>query len=201
MYGAEAAADAIAAWKIFSDAFTEFPYGVAIYVIPTQHGPANLLRIAPTKLKPGMILFPYDAYKTWCGPYPPEVVCSQFRVMAAKWRTGLERLSRAAALASPAKQKSAQRELAIARTCLNHFASTANQIEFYLLRDGPLRSAGRMSEILKEEMQISRDQYFVARGESLVGYEASNHYYYTPLDLVEKMLNCEWIDRALHRQK
>jgi hypothetical protein len=46
-------------------------------------------------------------------------------------------------------------------------------------------------------MELSRKQYFVARNESLIGYEASNHYYYTPLDLVEKMLNCDWLERGL----
>jgi hypothetical protein len=149
-----------------------------------------------------MILFPYDAYKNWCGPYPPTVVLSQFRSLSDKWRKGLERLERAAAAAPQSKRKISQRELAIGRTCLNHFESTANQVEFYLLRDGPASasSRSRMLEIVQHEMKLSREQYFVARGESLIGYEASNHYYYTPLDLVEKMLNCEGIERVLRRE-
>ena len=57
-----------------------------------------------------------------------------------------------------------------------------------------------MLEIVQDEMDLSRRQYFVARGESLIGYEASNHYYYTPLDLVEKMLNCDWIERKLRQE-
>ena len=27
----------------------------------------------------------------------------------------------------------------------------------------------------------------------MIGYEASNHYYYTPIDLLEKVLNCEHV--------
>src|SRR5690606_35257967 len=112
-----------------------------------------------------------------------------FRALAAKWSKGLERLEVAVGRASEAKQASAQRELAIARTCLNHFESTANQVEFYMLRDGlPLLEATarteaqrRMLQIIRAEMELSRKQYFVARNESLIGYEASNHYYYTPL--------------------
>jgi hypothetical protein len=207
MYGAAVADEAVAAWKAFSEAFVEFPYGVAIYIIPTQHGPANLLRLTPTKLKPGMILFPYDAYKSWSGAYPPDVVRSQFRKVAAKWRTGLEKLERVAAKVPPTKRKAAQRELAIARTCHNHFESTANQVEFYMLRDRlPELSAAegasarrRMLEIVEQERLLSREQYFVARGESLIGYEASNHYYYTPLDLVEKMLNCEHVEQQIRK--
>jgi hypothetical protein len=208
MYGQAGAADAVAAWKAFSEAFQEFPYGVAVYIIPTQYGPANLLRLKPVNLKPGMILFPYDAYKSWSGAYPPDAVRSQFRTMATKWRGGLEKLERAVSRATAVKRKTAERELAIARTCYNHFESTANQIEFYLLRDSlpqleaaeRNRAQGRMSEIVRSEMELSRKQYFVAKGESLIGYEASNHYYYTPLDLVEKLLNCDWIERKLRQE-
>jgi hypothetical protein len=208
MYGAAMADESVAAWKAFSEAFLEFPYGVAIYVIPTQHGPANLLRLKPTNLKAGMILFPYDAYKSWSGAYPPDVVRSQFRKMAAKWRTGLETLERVVAQAPLTKKKHAERELAIAKTCQIHFESTANQVEFYLLRDRlpdlsgdeRKRAQQRMIGIARHERDLSREQYFVARGESLIGYEASNHYYYTPLDLVENMLNCEHLERQIRKE-
>jgi hypothetical protein len=208
MYGAAMADEAVAAWETFSDAFLEFPYGVAIYIIPTQHGPANLLRPKPTNLKAGMILFPYDAYKSWSGAYPPDIVRSQFRKLAAKWRTGLDMLERVVAKAPATKKRAAERELAIARTCHIHFESTANQVEFYLLRDGlpqmtveeKGRSRKRMIEIIRQERDLSRAQYFVARNESLIGYEASNHYYYTPLDLVEKMLNCEYLEQQMRKE-
>lgn len=208
MYGPAAAEDAIAAWVAFGEAFREYPYGIAVYVIPTQHGPANPLRLKATGLEPGMILFPYDAYKKWSGAYPPDVVRSQFRKLAAKWRAGLDRLEGAAERASPVKRQHARRELAIAKTCQHHFESTANQVEFYLLRDGlASRGAGgreqarrRMLEIARAEMELSRWQYYVAKSESLIGYEASNHYFYTPLDLVEKMLNCEWVERQLRNE-
>ena len=50
IYGRLAAGDALRAWDIFSEAFQSFPYGVAIYVLPLQHGPANPLRLLPTGL-------------------------------------------------------------------------------------------------------------------------------------------------------
>ena len=40
-YGAQAAAGAVDAWARFSKAFELYPYSVAIYTIPTQHGPAT----------------------------------------------------------------------------------------------------------------------------------------------------------------
>jgi len=192
-YGAKAAALAIKAWQQFSDAFQEFPYGVAIYVIPVQHGPANLLRTHPTGHKPGMILFPHDGLKVWCGRYPPEVVQSQFNKMAARWKEGLAQFEKAAAAASASKRQNAAIDMAIAKTCYHHFQSVANQVEFYRLRDAGSTDKARMRALAESEIQLARQQFPVARDWSVVGYEASNHYYYTPLDLVEKVLNCRQI--------
>ena len=94
IYGPSAAKDALRAWDIFSDAFQSFPYGVAIYVLPVQHGPANPLRLRPTGLAPGMMLFPYDAYKTWKGVYPAETVQQLMAKLASRWAQGLELLTK-----------------------------------------------------------------------------------------------------------
>ena len=178
-YGAQRAPQVVEAWRIFSEAFTEFPYGVQVYLIPTQHGPANLLRLEPTGQAPGMILFPHDALKAWCGPYPPEVVLSQFTKLATRWREGLTLLERAAPQATE--------DLDVARTCYHHFLSVAHQVEFYLRRGG---DSQRLRQLAEAEIELARLQYPVARRNSTIAYEATNHYYYRPLDLVEKVLNC-----------
>jgi hypothetical protein len=198
LYGPDLAGEAIRAWEIFSDAFHSFPYGVAIYVLPLQHGPANPLRLRPTKLAPGMILFPYDALQSWKGAYPPATVQSLLAELARRWSEGVAVLERIAGGAG----KAAALELAIARTCHAHFESTANQVEFYVLRDqsatAPVRR--RMLEIASRELELARRQYLVARDESRIAYEASNHYYYTPADLLEKMLNCQQVIEELRTE-
>jgi hypothetical protein len=247
-YGRVAAPEIRAAWRQFSEAFREFPYGVAIYTIPTQHGPANLLRLHPTSLRAGMILFPHDDLKSWCGAYPPKAVFEQFSRLAAAWQKGLETFRSGAAKAAAAKMATAQADLAIAETCYNHFQSVANQVEFYMLRERATagartetaqrqdsagihgdREAGhapaqrqvtaaghataargtelapgpdkaRMRAILKQEIDLARRQYRCARLNSTIAYEASNHYYYTPLDLVEKILNCRQLLAALQAE-
>jgi hypothetical protein len=197
IYGTAGANDALKAWDIFSEAFQSFPYGVAIYVVPVQHGPANPLRLHATGLRPGMMLFPYDAYNAWRGVYPATTVQQLMSKLARRWGEGVAALEKIDA----AGRKEAGLELAIARTCHTHFESTANQVEFYLLRDeAPTATATRVSvirarliEIAERERELARLQYAVTRDESLIGYEASNHYYYTPIDLLEKVLNCEHV--------
>jgi hypothetical protein len=198
-YGKAAAAGMAQAWRQFSDAFREFPYGVHVYKIPTQHGPANPLRLQATGYRAGIMLFPYDDYKGWSGAYPPDVAQKQFAKMAVLWNVGVESMEGTLDKAPPRKRRYAELDLAIAKTCFHHFQSTANQIEFYLLRDGPRTPASlaRMRAITEREIELAQRQFRLARDHSVIGYEASNHYYYSPLDLVEKTLNCRYVIREL----
>lgn len=194
-YGQGAAALVLEAWKGFSEAFEEFPYSVDIYTIPTQHGPANLLRPSATGVKSSMILFPQDDYKSWCGEYPPAVVRDQFSKLADLWERALPAFRRAVELVPEVKRSGAVEDLAIAETCYIHFRSTANQIEFYTLRDSrhTADSVARMRELAKQEIDLARRLYGLARQHSVVGFEASNHYFYRPSDLLEKILNCQYL--------
>jgi len=202
-YGALAADDVLEAWKLFSRAFSEYPMdgGALVYRIPTQHGPANLLRLRPTGYKAGMILFPYDDYTSWVGPYPVEAVESQFAKMADKWRPGLNHFRKALAKVPPDRLEIAQKDLGIAETCYLHFQSVANQIRFYQLRDRWLSAkdearaqlAKTMAKIAAQEMNLAKRQYAIAKRDSMIAFEASNHYYYRPLALVEKVLNCQYV--------
>lgn len=204
-YGKAAAPSVIEAWRQFSEAFKQFPFGNRTldigltYIIPTQHGPANLLRIQPTGYRSSMMLFPYDDFRAWCGDYPPETVQKQFAKLAALWNNGLTTLRRVLPDVVAHKRRLAELDLAIAETCYHHFQSTANQLEFYILREksADKESLARMRVIAEQEIELARRQYPIARDHSVIAYEASNHYYYTPLDLVEKVLNCREVIREL----
>jgi hypothetical protein len=129
------------------------------------------------------------------------VVQKQFTKLADLWKTGLSSMQAGMKRASLRKRAAAEQDFAIALTCYNHFKSVANQVEFYLLRDKLALERGedlskakaRMREIVRDEMQLAREQYDVATRHSIIGYEASNHYYYRPLNLVEKVLNCQQV--------
>ena len=193
--GAKAAPLILEAWRGFSEAFELYPYSVAIYTIPTQHGPANLLRATPTGVRNSMILFPQDDYKSWAGKYPPAVVQREFSRMADLWEKALPAFRRAVPLVPDRHRERAVEDLAIAETCHIHFRSTANQVEFYILRDAPhtAQSLARMREIAKDEIELARRQYGFARRHSVIAYEASNNYYYRPADLLEKIVNCQYL--------
>jgi hypothetical protein len=60
--------------------------------------------------------------------------------------------------------------------------------------------AGRLRALAEAELALARRQYDVARRTATIGYEATNHYYYRPLDLVEKVLNCRQVLARLDRR-
>jgi len=194
-YGDRARPLVLEAWRKFSEAFEQFPYSVDIYTIPTQHGPANLLRASPTGVSSSMILFPQDDYKHWSGEYSPIIVRDQFIKVAALWEQALPVFRQAIELVPAALRPAALEDLAIASVCGIHFRSVANQVEFYLLRDGRRTpdTLARMRAVAGQEIDLSRRLYELARRYSVIAFEASNHYFYRPADLLEKIVSCRYL--------
>ncbi len=203
-YGKNSAPDVINAWDVFSLAFTEFPYGLSIYYAPMNYGPSNPLYIEPTGKKATMLGFPFDKLDQWRGIYPDEVLADQFEKLADGWETGLPYFEKAIANSkSPDQKANAIEDHRFAITAWIHFKSTANQIRFTMARDSLLTEDLEQKEleaklktiknIAMDEKQLARQMYLISKEDSRIGYEASNHYYYFPLDFVEKVINCEYI--------
>jgi hypothetical protein len=190
-FGPAAAPHVVAAWEQFSDAFAEFPFDImTVYVGPQQMGPANLLWRAATGYRATMVGFPYDDLEGWAAIYPPDVYLGQWRKIADGWAEGLRTLTRARAVApSPALDA----EWRVAEAAYLHFCSVANQVEFVMVRD---QDRARTRELLTDEETLARRLFDIVDGDSRIGFEATNHYYYTRLDLVEKVLNCRWLARG-----
>lgn len=216
-YG-EAAAPAVRrAWSAFSKAFEEFPFSIqVVYAGPMQLGPANLLYPEGTGYHATMVGIPYDNVDGWRAAYPADVFAGQFERVAEGWNVGLDHLRRAVAGAAGNEQKSRLNEsLRLAEAAYTHFKSVANQVRFVQARDALLAEkalparrshADRIRAIVGEEIELATRLLRLARMDSRIGYEASNHYYYYPLDLVEKVVNCryvvdDWLPRQLADQR
>jgi len=205
-FGPEGAPHARKAWTAFSNAFREFPFHAGVvYRCPAQYGPSNLLYASPTNYAATMIGFPYDDVKGWRGPYPADVFAGQFAKVAAGWEEGIAALEQAVAKTPPDRAADARAELGFARAALCHFQSVANQVRFTVARDALLDkdkslSAAERKErveeirrIVHDEIDIARRLFTLARQDSRIGFEASNQYYYLPIDLAEKVINCRYI--------
>ena len=207
-YGPRAAPLVRKAWTAFSRAMEAYPYHTAVlYYGPQQLGPANLLFAAPTGYHATMVGFPYDDLSRWRGIYPPAVFIDQFDSLARGWKKGLDLFGAAVSRAAGAGRTHAGEDLGLAWAAYLHFASTADQARFVLARDSLLAAGNGSPEalrlkkeiggILDREIARARKLYDITRADSRVGFEASNQYYYFPQDLIEKVIDCEYVRRRL----
>ncbi len=207
-YGEEAAPLARRAWRAFSEAFREFPYdGRVVYNGPQQMGAANPWLVTPSGYRATMVGIPYDDLDGWRGPYPREVFAAQFERVATGWAEGLDLLAQALEKTSGAARVTAASDLRLARAAHAHFASVANQARFVIARDALARDGlsaeeraslrKTIRELARDEIELARRQFELSWLDSRLGFEASNHYFYVPLDCVEKVISCEYALDAL----
>lgn len=195
LYG-PAASVVRAAWTAFSRAFEQFPFDTnVIYGGPLQVGPANLLHPTPTGFGATMVGFPYDDLETWRGQYPAEVFIAQLDLLAGGWLSGLDALAQVENLPLEPPHREAFEDLRrVAMAAYAHFQSAANQARFIHSRDGD-RDPAVLRRVIANEMELARRMADLSRQDSRIGYEASNHYYYYPLDFIEKVVSCDFLLR------
>jgi len=193
------------AWRTFSEAFTEFPFhGGLVYASPVNFGPMNLLFAAPTGYRATMVGLPYDDLDGWRAVYPPDVYIGQFEKVVAGFEKGVRLLREAARNASGADARALTREASVAEATALHYRSCANQARFVLDRANPAGSRDEIRGVLEDEIEAAQRLYALQRADSRIGFESSNHYYYVPLDLAEKAMNCRdlldhWLPGAAGR--
>lgn len=203
-YGNSAVTPVREAWSAFSQAFTEFPYnGTVLYAGPHQSGPANPLYLQPTGYGATMVGIPYDDLTSWRAIYPAEVLADQFAKVAGGWAEGLNRLRDAQSRATGQGRQHLDEDVRLAEAALTHFQSAANQVRFVMTRnalletkpDDPKRKEllSRMRECTADEMIQAHRLYLLTKQDPRIGFEASNHYYYLPTDLLEKLINCAFV--------
>lgn len=211
-FGAALAPAAVEAWEQFSLAFHEFPFHVGVvYSGPQQLGPANLLWATPTGYHATMVGFAYDDLDAWRAIYPSEVFIGQLDKVADGLMEALKELDVSIGeqlkTASKAQRRSLDDERRMAETAAIHFRSTANQARFVVARQAA-RATGNgavvkvpratMQRTLENEILLARRLHELQSSDSRIGFEASNHYFYVPIDLAEKVLNCRHLLSKLY---
>ena len=203
-FGQLLAPQVVSAWQRYSKAFCQFPFhGSLVYNAPLQLGPANLLWGQPTGYRASMVGFPYDDLDAWRAVYPAEVFVSQFEKVAAGFEQAQAEL--AASFQTCRGQLSAEhrtalsQELSVGEAAGIHFRSTANQARFILARrrleaaesrTEAEAAAEELERVLRAELGLARRLHRLQSRDPRLGFEASNQYYYVPVDLAEKVINC-----------
>lgn len=180
-----------AALHAFSEAFDNYPFHIGTaYNAPQHYAPANLFHAAPSGFAATMVGFPYDDLDAWRSVFPRETYIKQLKLLSDRWNEGLGLLQNAVEGVS-ISPKTAQL-LRCARTCGNHFRATYLNCLFVLLREDPKTDA-TLEEILEESESIALESAKLLAQDATLGYESSNHYFYTANSLFEKIINCRYI--------
>jgi hypothetical protein len=195
-YGAAGKA-VVAAWQQFSKAFSQFPYNIGVvYFAPLQAGPSNLLWENPTGYAATMVGLGYDDLKKWRSIYPEEVFVKQLRTVAKGFRDAIAQLQNSTSTYNLSKElrQALDKEINVAESVAIHYDSIANQAEIIMLRDGQSIDKNKdLSTLLKSEIRLAKQMAELQCKDSRLGFEASNHYFYVPADLVEKVINCRYL--------
>lgn len=213
-FGSAAAPHIVEAWTAFSNAFREYPYhGGTLYSGPQQMGPANPLWAEPTGYGATMVGFPYDDLERWRSVYPPDVFARQFQIMADGFDHALAKLNTAIAGidVDAAKKPALESELLVAEACAIHFRSVENQTRFVMARNALATTEFKddskplfdiIENSLRSEKELAKRLLTLQCRDSRLGFEASNHYFYVPMDLAAKVINCDdLLNRWLPEQR
>ena len=206
-FGQDLAPQVVRAWQDYSRAFREFPFhGGLVYSAPMQVGPANLLWGEPTGYAASMVGFPYDDLDGWRAVYPPEVFVGQFDKVASGFEPTFAEMTKAFQAfrdkLTAEQRAAALKELNVGEAAAIHFRTVANQARFILARrrlagaksqDDAQSACDELEGLLRAEMGLARRLHAIQSRDSRIGFEATNQYYYVPVDLAEKVINCHYL--------
>jgi hypothetical protein len=143
-----------------------------------------------------MVGMPYDDVPSWTSPYPPEIWAKQMQKVADGFERGCEDWLRAVeAMPDPGRKAYALREAGLFRAATLHFASSVDQYRFVKARDRGDRR--EMLAIAERECARAKEELELVRADSRIGYESSNHYFFIPQDIREKILCCRISESAV----
>ena len=207
-YGRQAAPFVTRAWKLFSEALADFPHrGLTLYRDPQYMGPANLFYTKP--------MFKYcsetedmlDEFRSMC---PAGVFIDRMEHTAEGIAQGCKLLERAVRKARGAQKHCLKIDLGRARAVAIHCASSANQARFVDARNRMASAKSpedrtaciaTMRRAVQQERKAVERLLPIVQRDATIGYEFSNHYFYIPQDLIEKLINLHYVDRWLDGQE
>ncbi len=183
----------------FCAAFDSFPFHIGVlYKGPQQMGPATPLRLEPSGMRATMTCWPYDDTEAWRSIYPPEVFETLTKTMSEKWAAGLEKLEKI----DPACESGVIldiRDCAEAAYCC--LRAMFVQTRFNRLRGDISGNREELISLAEEEKSLALRLADVQAHDPCVGFESTNHYFYTRSSLLEAALSCAAVIDALRERE
>lgn len=178
--------------KMICEGFESYPFTVnSLYFSPCSLGPANLWSLSSDQKTSTMVCFSYDDYESWIHPYPIDIYLKLYKDMLNKWEEGLSILKEA-------QKTAAVKELILmAESAYIHFKSSYNHTLYAIYKRDIKNNCEKLMNVIIEEKENAKCLISLMAKDSRIGFEASNHYFYTQNILKEKVINLEKIETEL----
>ena len=196
--GAELGSVVYEAQQRLSNAFSHYPFHIdTLYYGPQNFGPMAPFFLHKTDYRATMVGFPFDDITGWCGIYPAEAYEEEYRQLTEGWREGVSLLEK-----YEGKNSELDELILISKAILCQYESAYHHIQFVRYRGtdaGKTNVFGKteMIRVIREEMATVQKLIELRLKDSRIGYESSNHYFYTLQDLKEKLVNLNWCEKSL----
>ena len=178
--------------KLFCEGFREYPFaGNVLYFSAKNLGPANLWSLTPNDNPSGMVSYGFDDIERYAKPYPIDIYLSQFNKLLEKWNEGCKLLE------SVKDNEIAAEVLLYARFATLQLYSDVVHTRYVLAKRRLPESKDEMLAIFTEEREIIKEQFVLMEKSPLIGYETSNHYFFTDREYIEKIINLNGLEKEL----
>lgn len=179
--------------KLMCEAYREYPFSMeVIYCSPKNMGVANRWSLTPNDNKSCMVGWSYDDIERYAKPYPADVLVSQFEKVVKGWEDGCRLLEGAAGTSEAADEL-----LLFAKVALNHFKAEVLHSKYVLAKKKLPGSKAEMSEIFAKERELCLELLELLPKSTFIGFETSNHYFYTERDIIEKLIQLDGLEAEL----
>lgn len=168
------------------DGFREYPFsGAHMYSSPQNIGPANMWSLRADKKMSGMICNSWDDYKKWMAQFPYEIFISQTEKMLVLWKEGTEILK------SIKGDERVDELIRMAEVSYIHLESDLVHTKYAHLKADLKKNREELISLMEYEKERTKKLISLVMEDGRIGFEASNHYYYTANLLKEKIINMD----------
>ena len=173
--------------KAICDGFREYAFSVDhLYFSPQTLGPYNMWTPYPDEKPSTMVCFAYDDFEKWAQKYPYEVFTSQSEKLLVGWARGIEILKEA-----EGERCDIDDLIRYAEAAYLHLRADLIHTKYAYMKRDAKKYKAELIALAKESAEDAKALALLAKDDATIGYEASNHYFYTPHLLREKLLNVE----------
>lgn len=181
--------------SIFSNAFKEFPFSVdSIYFGGHNMGSANLWSLENVSRESTMVCFTFEDYKKWTAPYGLDIYINQLDLLVKKWQKGIDLLDKLTVTGAT------KEFITCAKASLCHFESSLNLARFVKYKNDLESNKDLIIKVISYEEKTTKVLYQLFSEDAKIGFEMTNHYYYSANSFLEKLLNLYSIKQSLCKQ-